>query len=83
VHRTEDNLKTHTSYLVFAILPREWSEDDEQKCREKWPSAQTGADATAAPQSKRQMKQEARAKRQQEEQEAPEQSQQGTDAKDE
>lgn len=83
VHRTEDNLKTHTSYLVFAILPREWSEEDEQKCRDKWPSAQTGADATAAPKSKRQMKQEARAKREQEEQEAQEQSQQGTDAKDE
>jgi tRNA (adenine57-N1/adenine58-N1)-methyltransferase len=26
VHRTEPELKTHTSYLVFGILPREWTE---------------------------------------------------------
>jgi tRNA (adenine57-N1/adenine58-N1)-methyltransferase len=26
VHRTEPELKTHTSYLVFGILPREWPE---------------------------------------------------------
>ncbi|KAE8446238.1 hypothetical protein EG329_012463 [Mollisiaceae sp. DMI_Dod_QoI] len=36
VHRTEPEVKTHTSYLVFAILPREWSEEDERKAREKW-----------------------------------------------
>lgn len=35
-HRTEPEVKTHTSYLVFAILPTEWSEEDEQKAREKW-----------------------------------------------
>ena len=29
VHRTESDMKTHTSYLVFAVLPREWSEEDE------------------------------------------------------
>ncbi|QKX61169.1 uncharacterized protein TRUGW13939_08316 [Talaromyces rugulosus] len=38
VHRTEPDLKTHTSYLVFAILPRVWSDEDERKCRETWPS---------------------------------------------
>lgn len=38
VHRSEPDLKTHTSYLVFAILPREWSDEDEKKCAEKWPS---------------------------------------------
>ncbi|CRG87281.1 hypothetical protein PISL3812_04298 [Talaromyces islandicus] len=38
IHRTEPDLKTHTSYLVFAILPRVWSEEDERKCREAWPS---------------------------------------------
>ncbi|KAJ5894513.1 tRNA (adenine(58)-N(1))-methyltransferase catalytic subunit trm61 [Penicillium taxi] len=38
VHRPEPELKTHTSYLVFAILPRDWSEEEEQRCREKWPS---------------------------------------------
>ncbi|RAO71690.1 uncharacterized protein BHQ10_007702 [Talaromyces amestolkiae] len=38
VHRTEPDLKTHTSYLVFAVLPRAWSADDERKARELWPS---------------------------------------------
>lgn len=36
VHRTEPEIKTHTSYLVFAVLPREWSEEQEEKCRRKW-----------------------------------------------
>lgn len=36
VHRTEPELKTHTSYLVFAVLPREWSKQDEEKARKKW-----------------------------------------------
>jgi tRNA (adenine57-N1/adenine58-N1)-methyltransferase catalytic subunit len=43
VHRTEQELKTHTSFLVFAILPREWSEEDEKKAIAKWaadPSAE-------------------------------------------
>lgn len=31
VHRTEPDIKTHTSYLVFATLPREWSAEDEAK----------------------------------------------------
>ncbi|KAA8646996.1 hypothetical protein EYZ11_000128 [Aspergillus tanneri] len=39
-HRTEMDLKTHTSYLLFAVLPREWTDKDEQKCREKWPPSQ-------------------------------------------
>lgn len=37
VHRTETELKTHTSYLVFAVLPQEWSEADEALAKEKWP----------------------------------------------
>lgn len=37
VHRLEPEIKTHTSYLTFALLPREWSEEEEQKMREKWP----------------------------------------------
>ncbi|KAF2769808.1 GCD14-domain-containing protein [Teratosphaeria nubilosa] len=37
VHRTEPEVKTHTSYLVFAILPREWSEEDEAKAADAWP----------------------------------------------
>jgi tRNA (adenine57-N1/adenine58-N1)-methyltransferase len=36
VHRTEPELKTHTSYLVFAVLPREWTREDEEKARKKW-----------------------------------------------
>ncbi|KAF2826650.1 tRNA methyltransferase complex GCD14 subunit [Ophiobolus disseminans] len=36
VHRTEPELKTHTSYLVFAVLPREWSGQDEERARRKW-----------------------------------------------
>lgn len=37
IHRTEPELKTHTSYLVFALLPREWTAEDEEKCLKKWP----------------------------------------------
>lgn len=36
VHRTEPEVKCHTSYLVFAALPMEWSDDDEAKARAKW-----------------------------------------------
>lgn len=38
IHRTENELKTHTSYLTFATLPCAWSEEDEQRCRKQWPS---------------------------------------------
>lgn len=37
VHRTETELKTHTSYLVFAILPPEWDDDAEAAALAKWP----------------------------------------------
>ena len=37
-HRTEPEIRTHTSYLVFAVLPMEWSEEDEDHCRQRWPS---------------------------------------------
>lgn len=36
VHRTESEVKTHTSYLVFAVLPREWSEADEAAAARSW-----------------------------------------------
>ncbi|KAF2705760.1 S-adenosyl-L-methionine-dependent methyltransferase [Pleomassaria siparia CBS 279.74] len=36
VHRTEPELKTHTSYLVFAVLPREWTKEDEERAAKKW-----------------------------------------------
>ncbi len=36
-HRTESELRTHTSYLTFAILPREWTSADEERCQKLWP----------------------------------------------
>ncbi|KAI1929361.1 tRNA (adenine-N(1)-)-methyltransferase catalytic subunit trm61 [Ophidiomyces ophidiicola] len=61
VHRSEPELKTHTSYLVFAVLPCTWSDDDEQQCRENWPSARCEAPRENTKKSKKQMKREARA----------------------
>lgn len=40
IHRSEPELKTHTSYLVFAILPREWSDEDEKQAVEQTPKSQ-------------------------------------------
>ncbi|KAG6011885.1 hypothetical protein E4U43_008056 [Claviceps pusilla] len=40
VHRTENELKTHTSYLVFAILPRQWDDAAEEAAMAKWPCGQ-------------------------------------------
>lgn len=37
IHRTEAEIKTHTSYLVFATLPQEWSEEQEAAAFAKWP----------------------------------------------
>ncbi|KAF2220699.1 S-adenosyl-L-methionine-dependent methyltransferase, partial [Elsinoe ampelina] len=36
VHRTEAEVKAHTSYLVFAVLPVEWSEGEERVAEGKW-----------------------------------------------
>ncbi|KAI4863216.1 tRNA methyltransferase complex GCD14 subunit [Hypoxylon rubiginosum] len=36
-HRTDPELKTHTSYLVFAVLPQEWTEAQEMAAFEMWP----------------------------------------------
>lgn len=44
-HKTEPDLKTHTSYLVFAVLPCAWSEEDERRCREAWPSRKADKDS--------------------------------------
>ncbi|KAL1970894.1 hypothetical protein VTN77DRAFT_2728 [Rasamsonia byssochlamydoides] len=79
VHRTEPELKTHTSYLVFAVLPRDWSDEDEQRCRQSWPSrAQSSNDSeTGGRKSKKQMKREARAQRQQQQQQQQQQSNEG------
>ena len=66
VHRTEPEIKTHTSYLVFAVLPQEWTEKDEKRAMQQWPVGEKGstneklAGDAAKPMSKRQMKKAAR-----------------------
>jgi tRNA (adenine57-N1/adenine58-N1)-methyltransferase len=67
VHRTEQEVKTHTSYLVFAVLPQEWAEEDEKKAMEQWQvTEKVNANGKAAGgvegvgMSKRQMKKAAR-----------------------
>jgi tRNA (adenine57-N1/adenine58-N1)-methyltransferase len=37
ITRGEPEIKTHTSYLVFAVLPREWKEEDEAAAAAKFP----------------------------------------------
>ncbi|KAH8847739.1 hypothetical protein MCOR27_001864 [Pyricularia oryzae] len=37
VTRTEADVRTHTSYLTFAVLPREWTAEDEAAALAKWP----------------------------------------------
>lgn len=63
VHRTEPEVKTHTSYLVFAVLPMEWSEEDEAKANEKW-SVQASGDEPLVRLSAKQKKKAERAKKQ-------------------
>ncbi|KAL8786032.1 MAG: hypothetical protein Q9213_003014 [Squamulea squamosa] len=60
-HRSEPELKTHTSYLVFAILPRAWTDDDERKAHEHFESGpMKSANVSGKPTSKRQMKRDAK-----------------------
>ena len=62
VHRAEQELKTHTSYLVFALLPREWTAEEEEKYQQRWPAeAQLPATVGENP-SRRQMKKAAKLK---------------------
>lgn len=62
-HRTESELKTHTSYLVFATLPCEWTEEEERRCREQWPSQGKSTTAPPLKKSKKQLKREQRMER--------------------
>ena len=52
VHRTEPDIKSHTSYLVFAVLLREWSAEDEERCLSQYGTGATvkedGADQIPA-----------------------------------
>jgi tRNA (adenine57-N1/adenine58-N1)-methyltransferase len=67
-HRTEPDVKTHTSYLVFACLPMEWSAEDEEKAKKEWPvnlrldseDVKEIGEGEAPALSKRQMKKAAR-----------------------
>ena len=62
VHKPEPELKTHTSYLVFAVLPREWTEEDELEAQRLWPGKVDVPEQDTGPMSKRQRKKEAKAK---------------------
>lgn len=62
VHKAEAEIKTHTSYLVFAVLPREWTEEDERLARERWPAKVEVRERERVPVSNRQRKNEAKMK---------------------
>lgn len=62
VHRTEQELKTHTSYLVFALLPREWTTEEEEKCEQRWPAEAQFPATVGENMSRRQMKRVAKSK---------------------
>lgn len=62
VTRPEADVKAHTSYLVFAILPREWTEEDEAAAAAKWPIGKVqgvigATDRASRKQQKREMMQ--------------------------
>jgi tRNA (adenine57-N1/adenine58-N1)-methyltransferase catalytic subunit len=60
-HRPEPELKTHTSYLVFAILPLEWTEADEAQARLQWTEGSVEHyNPLKSPRSHRQLKRDAK-----------------------
>ncbi|KAL8836835.1 MAG: hypothetical protein Q9176_006068 [Flavoplaca citrina] len=60
-HRSESELKTHTSYLVFAILPRAWTDEDERQANARVSAGPLNAvNSRDNPTSKRQMKRDAK-----------------------
>ena len=69
IHRPEGEFKTHTSYLVFAILPPEWSEEDEEAAAAKWPCGQEtktiGIDKETRRQEKRDLLEQKKEKKKQ------------------
>ncbi|KKA28455.1 hypothetical protein TD95_002589 [Thielaviopsis punctulata] len=42
IHRPEGEIKSHTSYLTFATLPREWTAEDEKRVLALLPPASCG-----------------------------------------
>ncbi|KAI1322527.1 tRNA methyltransferase complex GCD14 subunit [Xylariaceae sp. FL0255] len=68
VHRTEAEIKSHTSYLVFAVLPQEWTEEQEEAALQRWPCGKEervigSLDKEARKQEKRDMLQSKRRKK--------------------
>ena len=62
IHKAEPEMKLHTSYLVFAILPREWGDKDEIFAQERWLASKTVVDQTAKMLGKKARKREAKSK---------------------
>ncbi|KAL8825265.1 MAG: hypothetical protein Q9170_007865 [Blastenia crenularia] len=62
VHRSEPEIKMHTSYLVFAVLPRAWTEDDERNAQEiaERSLPEENLEGQTKPMSKRQRKRAAK-----------------------
>ena len=60
IHRTEQEMKTHTSYLVFAVLPRDWSEEDEARERKREATGKMARLQNDMPKSQRQLKKESK-----------------------
>ncbi|KAL8936805.1 MAG: hypothetical protein Q9211_004013 [Gyalolechia sp. 1 TL-2023] len=62
VHRSEPELKMHTSYLVFAVLPRPWTEQHERKAQQaiQKEAPEANVDGLVQPMSKRQRKRAAK-----------------------
>ncbi|KAL8403803.1 hypothetical protein RB594_008887 [Gaeumannomyces avenae] len=60
VTRPESEMRSHTSYLTFAVLPREWTAEDEAAALASWPCGQEkqvigSLDKAARKQQKREM----------------------------
>ncbi|CAK7566861.1 MAG: tRNA (adenine-N(1)-)-methyltransferase catalytic subunit trm61 [Sporothrix epigloea] len=57
--RVEPEVKTHTSYLVFAVLPRAWTAEDEAAAAARWP---VGTEQTVIGAIKREVRKEQKRK---------------------
>jgi len=58
IHRAEPELKTHTSYLVFAVLPREWTDQEEEAARARTKQVDGQSQSKTGPKSQKQRKKE-------------------------
>ncbi|KAG9244940.1 adenine-N(1)--methyltransferas-like protein catalytic subunit trm61 [Calycina marina] len=63
VHRTEPEVKNHTSYLTFAILPQEWTAEDEARVCAELPIVARKGDCEVAMSSRAMRKAAAKAVR--------------------